>query len=187
MSGRRRLTIVAAVILAGLVLAGAAVYRWASQDNSGVIPPPLAGVTGYDVQHGQNHTKGTVQYPQILPVGGPHNPKWQNCGFYGGTVQNELAVHSLEHGAVWITYRAPLPEQARQALIELAKSNKYVLVSAYDNLPALFVVSAWRYQLRLDSYDKARIDEFVRVFSGGTTAPEPVASCRGGVGRPDAY
>jgi hypothetical protein len=179
--------VVAAVLLAGLVLAGAALYRWVSQDNSDVIPPPLPGVVRYDVQHGQDHTKGTVRYPQTPPVGGPHDPDWQNCGFYSGTVQNELAVHSLEHGAVWITYRAPLPGQARQALIELAESNDYVLVSAYDGLPASFVVSAWRHQLQLDTFDKARIDEFVRVFSGGTTAPEPVASCRGGLGRPDAY
>lgn len=187
MSRRRRLLIVAGVVAVALVLAGAAAYRWLSQDNSDVIPPPLPGVERYDVQNGRDHTKGTVQYPQTPPVGGAHNPKWQNCGFYDGTVTNELAVHSLEHGAVWITYRAPLAEQAKQALTELAKSNKYVLVSAYDGLPAPFVVTAWRFQLKLETFDKARIEEFVRVFSGGTTAPEPIGTCRGGVGRPDAY
>ena len=187
MSTRRRLLIVAAVVLVGVVLAGAALYRWVSQDNSDVVPEQLPGVVRYDVSNGDDHTKGHVDYPQTPPVGGPHNPKWQNCGFYSGTVQNELAVHSLEHGAVWITYRAPLASSARAALTELAKSNDYVLVSAYDDLPAPFVVSAWRHQLRLTSFDKTRIDSFVRVFSGGTTAPEPIGSCRGGLGRPDAY
>ena len=187
MGARRKLVIVVVVVVVGVLLAGAALYRWVSQDNSDAVPEQLPGVVRYDVRNGEDHTKGHVDYPQTPPVGGPHNPKWQNCGFYSGTVQNELAVHSLEHGAVWITYRTPLAPSAREALIGLAKSNDYVLVSAYDDLPAPFVVSAWRHQLRLTSFDKARIDSFVRVFSGGTTAPEPIASCRGGLGRPDAY
>jgi hypothetical protein len=45
-----------------------------------------------------------VDYPQSPPVGGPHNPIWQNCGFYSKPVRDEYAVHSMEHGAVWITY-----------------------------------------------------------------------------------
>ncbi|HEY3004584.1 MAG TPA: DUF3105 domain-containing protein, partial [Kribbellaceae bacterium] len=100
--------------------------------------------------------------------------------------RNELAVHSIEHGAVWITYRPPLPAADRGVLAELARSNDYVLVSAYPSQPAPVVLTAWRNQLSLDHLDRARVDEFVRVFSGGTTAPEPWASCRRGVGAPDA-
>ena len=38
---------------------------------------------------------------------GEHNPVWQNCGFYNKPVRDESAVHSLEHGAVWITSPRP--------------------------------------------------------------------------------
>ncbi len=179
----RRLLVVGAVVLTGLVLAGAAV-RWMMQDNSDVIPPALAGVVRYDVQNGREHTDGEVTYPQTPPVGGAHNGDWQKCGFYSEPVRNELAVHSLEHGAVWITYREPLADADRQALTEIAGSNDYVLVSPYPELPAAIVVSAWRHQLKLDRFDRARVDEFVRVFSGGTTAPEPHGSCSSGVGEP---
>src|SRR5215217_3837704 len=54
------------------------------------------------------HVQGPIEYPQVPPVGGPHNPIWVNCGVYEQPVPSEMAVHSLEHGAVWITYRLDL-------------------------------------------------------------------------------
>ena len=65
--------------------------------------PPVGVVKSYS-NLSRNHTKEPVDYPQTPPVGGPHNPIWQNCGFYSKPVRNEHAVHSMEHGAVWITY-----------------------------------------------------------------------------------
>jgi hypothetical protein len=62
---------------------------------------PPAGVTSYS-NLSRDHTKEPVDYPQSPPVGGPHNPIWQNCGFYSKPVRDENAVHSMEHGAVWI-------------------------------------------------------------------------------------
>src|SRR5512140_19674 len=30
----------------------------------------------------RSHVDTPVKYPQTPPVGGPHNPVWQTCGFY---------------------------------------------------------------------------------------------------------
>jgi hypothetical protein len=180
MSRRRRLAIVAAVLLAGLVLAGAALYRWVSQDNSDAIPPSLPGVVRYDVQHGRDHTKGIVQYPQTPPVGGPHNPKWQNCGFYGGTVQNELAVHSLEHGAVWVTYTSKADKADVDALAAKVKKTPYTLMSPYENQAAPLVLSAWGHQLTVKSASDPAVDKFFSSYVQGKQTPEPGASCTGG-------
>jgi hypothetical protein len=67
-----------------------------------------------------DHVKGSVDYRQSPPVGGDHASIWQNCGFYSGPVRNETAVHSMEHGAVWITYRPGLPTEQVDKLRELA-------------------------------------------------------------------
>jgi len=55
---------------------------------------------------------GTAKYDRNPPAGGAHNDVWLNCGVYGRPVRNENAVHALEHGAVWITYRGSLAPAA---------------------------------------------------------------------------
>ena len=90
----------------------------------------------------RDHTKQPVDYPQSPPVGGPHNPIWQNCGFYSKPVRNENAVHSMEHGAVWITYSPDLPNDQVEKIKSLTQKS-YVLASPYPGLPAPVVASAW--------------------------------------------
>jgi hypothetical protein len=70
------------------------------------------------------HVGGNIDYDQDLvtpPAGGPHNPIWQNCGYYDDPVRDENAVHSLEHGAVWITYQSALPQDERERLSDLTQ------------------------------------------------------------------
>jgi len=132
----------------------------------------------------QTHTTAPVDYPQSPPVGGPHDPVWQNCGFYDQPVRNENAVHSMEHGAVWITYQPELPAKEIEILHEIARTNSYVEVSPYPKLPAPVVATAWGVQLKLDSAEDKRLSEFVAMYMQGPQTPEPGAPCTGGVGTP---
>jgi hypothetical protein len=132
----------------------------------------------------RDHTKEPVDYPQSPPVGGPHNPIWQNCGFYSKPVRDENAVHSMEHGAVWITYRPDLPKDQVEKITSFTLKN-YVLVSPYPGLPAPVVASAWGKQLRLNSANDPRLGQFVTTYRLGPQNPEPGAPCSGGVGSPE--
>ena len=125
------------------------------------------------------HTMGSVTYAQIPPTGGDHSPVWQHCGFYPEPIRAEHAVHSLEHGAVWITYRPGLPAAEIDLLRTLAKTEPKVLVSPIDNLPAPVVVSAWNQQTRLDGAADPRLGQLVRAYHDGPDAPEPDAACDG--------
>ncbi len=148
-------------------------------------PPgkPPDGVESFG-KLGSEHVKGTVNYDQSPPVGGNHNPTWQNCGYYAQPVPNERAVHSMEHGAVWIAYSPNLPQEQVQRLRDLAQNQLYVLVSPYPDLGSPVVASAWGKQLRLDSASNPDLERFVRAYSQGTQAPEPGAPCTGGLGSP---
>jgi hypothetical protein len=132
----------------------------------------------------QGHQEGPLTYPQTPPAGGIHNPAWQNCGIYDQPVPNENAVHSLEHGAVWITYQPDLPAEAVAQLRDLVSGWNYTLLSPYPDLPAPVVASAWGVQLKADSAADPRLTEFISRYHQGPQTPEPGAPCTGGVGTP---
>jgi hypothetical protein len=149
-------------------------------------PPPvqIEGLQIFPNIPGGQHASGPIGYAQTPPVGGPHDPDWQNCGIYDRAVRAEYAVHSMEHGAVWLTYAPDLPAEEVQILQSIARANRYVLLSPFEGLPTPVVASAWQAQLQLPDASDARLAEFVRRFQTGPYTPEPGAPCTGGFGSP---
>lgn len=121
----------------------------------------------------------SVDYAQHPPVGGEHYPFWQNCGVYDEPVLTEAAVHSLEHGTVWITYDPSLePGQVEQPASHHVPGS-YVLVSPMEDLPTPIVASAWGAQIQLEEASDERIGDFLREYEQSPAAPEPGAPCSG--------
>ncbi|MHB8645558.1 MAG: DUF3105 domain-containing protein [Thermomicrobiales bacterium] len=178
---RRRWIVIAA---ATAVVAIAVVIAAVVLINRGGSTPTIVGVERFSGL-AQTHTSSPVTYPQVPPVGGPHNPVWQNCGYYGAPIANENGVHSLEHGAVWITYRPDLPADQVATLRQLA-AQTHVLVSPFPGLPTAVVASAWGLQLKLDSVNDPRLNQFVQAYRQGPQTPEKGAVCTGGTGVPQA-
>jgi hypothetical protein len=149
--------------------------------------PTIEGVQSYSGLS-RNHTKSAVEYPQSPPVGGDHSGAWQNCGVYDTPVANENAVHSLEHGAVWLAYRPDLPADQVAVLAAFAVNQTHVLVSPYPGLAAgeAVVATAWGAQLPLASVTDPRLAEFVTQYQKGPQAPESGVTCSGAIGDPIA-
>lgn len=129
----------------------------------------------------QGHVPGPVTYPQTPPVGGEHADQWLNCGLYREPVASENAVHSMEHGAVWITYGDDVDPETLRGFAE----REHVLISPFEGLPSPIVASAWGVQLALDDPDDPRLELFVETFASGPQTPEPGAPCNGGIGQPE--
>jgi hypothetical protein len=155
----------------------------ASQDSPGERRTATSNeIVGLQTFSGlsRNHVQGPVQYPQTPPVGGDHAPIWQDCGFYSQPIVTERGVHSMEHGAAWITYRPDLPTAQIETLRKLATDQTYILVSPWPGLPAPVVASAWGKQVYLESATDPRLAEFIRQFREGPDTPEPGSACIGG-------
>ena len=144
-------------------------------------PVNLDDVAVYD-DLDPSHTPDEVDYPQSPAVGGPHAPVWLACGVYDEPVREENAVHDLEHGTAWITYD-PDADVDVDALASLLPENG--ILSPYGDLDAPVVVTVWGRQLALDGADDPRLPLFLDTYAGGETAPEPFASCAGGVRSPE--
>ncbi|WP_207400588.1 DUF3105 domain-containing protein [Actinomadura roseirufa] len=130
---------------------------------------------------GRDHTTQAVKYATSPPMGGDHDPVWQNCDarVYDRPLRDENAVHSLEHGAVWITYRPGLPADQLARLKTKVSSTDYTLMSPYPALDAPIALTAWGRQVKLQNAADERVDAFLRAFVKGPQTPEPGASCGG--------
>lgn len=145
---------------------------------------PAAAPSGVEEFEGasRDHTQSPVSYEQIPPAGGDHAPVWQNQGFYEEPVRNETAVHTMEHGAVWISYDPDLPQDQKDQLREAVEDQDCVLGSPYAGLAGDIpvVATAWGRQLQLEGADDPDLENFIRSFRKGPQTPEAGATCTGG-------
>jgi hypothetical protein len=114
----------------------------------------------------QSHTWGPIKYKYNPPSGGTHNPNWMRClgDVYPAPIAQEHAVHSQEHGAVWITYNPSLPADQVEALAKKVRGNDYMLMSPYTGLDKPISLQAWGFQLKVDNADDGRIDDFIKAL-----------------------
>jgi hypothetical protein len=180
----------------GLIIASIAIVAFAAaviiyavgqvqQSNEGKVEQPseIAGLQTYEYAAGQEHVNTPVAYTESPPVGGPHAPPpaWADCTgtVYDVDIRHENAVHSLEHGAVWITYN---PDQLSAGdiatLAKLVDGVSGRMLSPYVGLDSPISVQSWNHQLKVDSADDERIEQYADFFTyNGEFFPEPGASC----------
>lgn len=141
----------------------------------------LSGVLRYEAPAGQ-HRSGSLAYDLTPPAYGNHNALWQNCGRYAGPLEPEYALHSLSHGAVWLTYQPTLKAEGVAQLAALAKGHK-VLLSPEPAQTAPVIATAWNAQMRANSAADPRLKEFIADFTDAPTAPEAGKPCEQGRGQ----
>jgi Protein of unknown function (DUF3105) len=111
----------------------------------------------------QQHQSGVLKYDDSPPFGGPHNPNWADCmgTIYPQAIANENAVHTLEHGAVWVTYKPDLPAAEVTKLKKMVAGQPYMLMSPYPQLDKPISLQAWGHQLKVDNASDARVKQFI--------------------------
>ncbi|MBZ6229062.1 DUF3105 domain-containing protein [Streptomyces olivaceus] len=194
--GRRNriLTIaLSTVVVVGLVAGGVVLVRSQSDDSSdgaategkasGKFVTGEDGVRTWDGDLGRNHVTKKVSYPVEPPVGGDHNQVWMNCNgdVYTKPLENEHAVHSLEHGAVWVTYTDKAPKADVEKLAAKVKQTPYSLMSPDEKQKDPIVLTAWGHQRTVTGADDPDVNAFFEKFVQGEQTPEPGAACTNGL------
>lgn len=179
-----RQLLIALVAVVVTVMVGAIVWLTAGDNPTPTGDRSAAtGVRSFELA-APTHVEGKVAYAQTPPVGGDHNQVWLNCGLYREVVAPELAVHSLEHGAAWITYQTGLASAEVDKLAALGQE-EYTLVSPYEGLDSPIVASSWGKQVKVTSADDPALAAFLNAHRQGPGTPEPGAPCTGGEGSPE--
>lgn len=163
-------------VVAGLT----AVVLTGTDSTGGGRPDPPEGTETVAVDSAE-HVTGEVDYSDDgPPVGGEHDATPLACGFYDFVVPDENVVHSLEHGVVWFTYEPGVSDEDLGILRGLGGRSE-IIVSLLADQDSAIIGSAWGARIRLDSADDPRLEQFVDAFRDAPSAPEPFASCIGGL------
>ncbi|MFF3784747.1 DUF3105 domain-containing protein [Streptomyces sp. NPDC001933] len=182
----RLITITASVAVVAALVAGGGYLMSAANDKdkaeTEAKSSPVKGERTWD-KLAQNHVDKKVDYPMNPPVGGDHNPIWMNCNadVYTKAIPKENAVHSLEHGAVWVTYTSKAKPADIEKLSERVKSTPYSLMSPVEDQADPLMLSAWGKQVTVNGAADARVDQFFTKYVQGPQTPEPGAACTNGV------
>jgi hypothetical protein len=144
----------------------------------------IAGLQTFDYAAGQEHVSTPVTYTESPPVGGAHDPEWADCTgtVYDVDIRHENAVHSMEHGATWITYDPDTISDGDLATLKkLVTGRQGLLLSPYAGLTSTISLQSWNHQLAVSSAGDKRVQQFAdfMTFNGDITGhyPEIGASC----------
>ena len=126
------------------------------------------------------HVPTPVDYPQLPPVGGNHDGQWADCTgtVYDVDVRHENAVHSLEHGAIWVTYNPDeVPDADIETLADLVDGRSGRMLSPVAGQEAPVSIQSWNRQLTVESAADERLEQFADFFTSNPESPEPGARC----------
>ncbi|MGP3633726.1 DUF3105 domain-containing protein [Streptomyces sp. 24-1644] len=159
--------------------------KQSEEDGPALAAEPVKGEKSWDAKKlTRNHVAGEVKYAMKPPVGGDHNQAWLNCDgvVYEKAVPDINAVHSLEHGSVWVTYNSKAADADVRKLASRVDSTPFSLMSPYEDQAGAIMLSAWGKQVTVDSADDRRVAQFFAKYVQGPQTPEPGAPCTGGIG-----
>ncbi len=131
--------------------------------------------TAYEVLNQIHIEEGSTDHPKYNsnpPTSGWHWPQPASCLAYSVTQPDERLIHNLEHGGIWISYKSSVDAATKTKLNDFAVRFNNVLVEPRDANDANISLAAWGRLLNMDTYDEAKVIEFIDAFMG--QGPEKV-------------
>ena len=114
-----------------------------------------------------------VEYKTNPPTSGGHLAQAENWGVYDKEIDDKAAVHSLEHGGIWISYR-DIGDEEIKILEEIGKNNSQrVVVSPRSLNDDKIVVTSWGKMMKLEKVEKALIQRYINTYVN--QSPEKLA------------
>jgi len=175
-------TIIAVLVIGGFAIGGTNFGggSGAAETGSNLTPVEGVGVVQTVVNFQHVPVGEAVDYSSYPPTSGDHWPPGAqaSCGFYEDGLEDERAVHNLEHGNIVVSYNLTDPEaiaQLRDTIDDIGLARSWGLARSYDKMPeGQVAAAAWGVIDTMDGVDPERIKVFFEAYSG-TLGPERVA------------
>ena len=129
-----------------------------------IAPPTLEDFPSL----GQEHIANGATHPAYNsnpPTSGWHYASPAAWGIYNQTFPDEVLVHNLEHGGIWLSYRDTNDQQTIRQLTEIARQYPdHVILSYRPTNDRQIAVAAWGHLLKLDAVDNRVILDFINRY-----------------------
>lgn len=169
---------IGAVIGAIVIVAAIFITSRPESTSRDVSDAPLVGtaIPASDPDTDRQHVSdaAALQIPDGQPpVRGPHFVVPQSTGVYDQPVPDGNTIHSLEHGIIWISYNPDLVDGDTIGDLENLGEQYSVdtIVSPRPQNANPIDVVSWGQILKLDSFDKGQIENFIKT--NRNRSPEP--------------
>jgi len=124
----------------------------------------------------------SARYQSNPPTSGQHWSFPLRSKIYDTEKPDEAIVHSMEHGRIWVSYKPSIPQETKEALEALIKTQGQIILTPRSANDTDIALAAWN---RLDTFDlnpdgtfdENRIRDFTRRYRG--KGPESVSSEQG--------
>jgi hypothetical protein len=146
-------------------------YNTTNVDNTNleVVGQEYSIISREHIKVGQQHDA----YNSNPPTSGPHYEQPANWGIYATELIDEQLIHNLEHGGIWISYKN-IDDDTLSKLKAIASSNPgSVILTPREKNDQPIVLASWGRLQSLESYDEAKILEF--ITHNKNKSPEPLA------------
>lgn len=99
------------------------------------------------------------------PTSGRHAPAPVKNGVYDKELTDEQFVHNLEHGYIWISYKKEIGDEAINKLKDIVTKDDWKVVMApREANDSRIALSAWGRLLKMDSFDQAKVEDFIKTY-----------------------
>lgn len=114
---------------------------------------------------------GLFTYNSNPPTSGPHYGQAPGWGFYPEPIDDESAIHALEHGGVWVSYR-DLNQEEINLLKEFASNNSQsVIVTPRPQNSSRISAASWTKLVDFENIDVEALQKFLLLYKNKTHEP----------------
>lgn len=133
--------------------------RWQTKNLPGVLYP----------DQGREHVAlGTsFGYNSSPPTSGPHYATPEEWGVFKKEIDDQILIHNLEHGGVWISYKPGTSEDVIQKLESFyQKYGRKIIVVPRAKNDTDIALAAWNHldKFNASDYTDERVEKFVKAF-----------------------
>lgn len=171
----------AVIVIVIVIVFGIGIYWWMQRSREAASDRKIYA-TNYTIIGREHVSEGArhTDYNSNPPTSGPHYDTPEPRGAYREPFADEVLVHNLEHGYVWISYRPDTSPEIVNTLESFAGFSKKIIVTPRKEDEKMIALAAWGWldtfdsasPDRLSDEEKKRIDDFIDQFIN--KGPEPL-------------